>query len=442
MAEVFLATALVAFGLMLVTWLISLWLKDVSIVDIVWGLGFTFISWALYLRFGPDDTWRTAIVLMVSIWGIRLASYIGRRKRGHGEDYRYQAMRKKNPEAFPLSQPVPSLRPAGSSDVDRVAPGPGDAPSRARFPSWLAYLGAALWLVGVFFEAVGDAQLARFKADPANKGKVFDQGLWRYTRHPNYFGDFCVWWGLYLIALDFGHWWTIVGPAVMSALLIRYSGAGLLEKTIGKRRPGVRRVRSSNQRLLSRLSEVVSAGLVWFRRDLRLFDNPAVAEAGREHDHVVGLFIVDPDLWDRGSSPPSGSTHRPSTGVVEVDRGPTRDPPRFGSNPAGRRNKRSRSGTGVSQFRRNSLGTGSGRSHRRSLSGFWGKLSPSARSPLSGLHPVLSGLAPATAGSGLGTGRGHLDSTPGSDQLPEETSPRIEGGEKAAQRRLAEWADR
>ncbi len=238
MAEVFLTAALVAFGLMLVTWLISLWLKDVSIVDIVWGLGFTFISWALYLRFGPDDTWRTAIVLMVSIWGIRLASYIGRRKRGHGEDYRYQAMRTKNSEAFPL---VSLFQVFGLQGVLMWIV---SLPVQAMFlpeqgsPSWLAYLGAALWLVGVFFEAVGDAQLARFKADPANKGKVFDEGLWRYTRHPNYFGDFCVWWGLYLITLDFGHWWTIVGPAVMSALLIRYSGAGLLEKTIGKRRPG------------------------------------------------------------------------------------------------------------------------------------------------------------------------------------------------------------
>ena len=238
MAEAFLTAALVSLGLMLITWLISLQLQDVSIVDIVWGLGFAFISWALYLRFRPDGGWATAVVLMVSIWGIRLASYIGLRKRGHGEDYRYQAMREKNPGAFPL---VSLFQVFGLQGVlmwivslplqSMFLPEQGSA-------GWLAYLGAGLWLLGVFFEAVGDAQLARFKADAANKGLVFDQGLWRYTRHPNYFGDFCVWWGLFLVALDFGHWWTIVGPLVMSALLIRYSGAGLLEKTIGKRRPG------------------------------------------------------------------------------------------------------------------------------------------------------------------------------------------------------------
>jgi len=103
----------------------------------------------------------------------------------------------------------------------------------------LAYLGAAVWTVGFLFETIGDAQLARFKADPDNKGQVMDHGLWRYTRHPNYFGDFCVWWGIFLIAAETGPGrWGIVGPVVMSVLLMRVSGVTLLEKTIGKRRPG------------------------------------------------------------------------------------------------------------------------------------------------------------------------------------------------------------
>mgnify|MGYP001450439604 CR=1 FL=1 len=101
----------------------------------------------------------------------------------------------------------------------------------------LDWLGVALWAVGVFFEAVGDWQLARFKADPANAGRVMDSGLWRYTRHPNYFGDFCVWWGLYLVALAAGAWWSIVGPLIMSFLLLRFSGVRLLERHIGERRP-------------------------------------------------------------------------------------------------------------------------------------------------------------------------------------------------------------
>jgi steroid 5-alpha reductase family enzyme len=99
------------------------------------------------------------------------------------------------------------------------------------------YAGAALWAVGFYFEAVGDWQLARFKADPANQGKVMDRGLWRYTRHPNYFGDFCVWWGLWLVAAGGGAWWSLVGPLAMSVLLMRVSGVTLLEKDIGERRP-------------------------------------------------------------------------------------------------------------------------------------------------------------------------------------------------------------
>jgi len=102
---------------------------------------------------------------------------------------------------------------------------------------WLDGIGVLLFAVGLLFESVGDWQLSRFKADPANAGKVMDRGLWRYTRHPNYFGDFCVWWGFYLIALSAGAWWSVIAPLIMSALLMKYSGAGLLEKDIGERRP-------------------------------------------------------------------------------------------------------------------------------------------------------------------------------------------------------------
>ena len=103
--------------------------------------------------------------------------------------------------------------------------------------TWLDFLGAAAWLIGFFFEAVGDLQLARFKADPRNKGKVMDRGVWRYTRHPNYFGDAAQWWGFYLIALAAGGWWTIFSPILMTLLLLRVSGVALLEKTLDSR-PG------------------------------------------------------------------------------------------------------------------------------------------------------------------------------------------------------------
>jgi steroid 5-alpha reductase family enzyme len=176
------------------------------------------------------------VVALVSVWGLRLAGYLAWRNRGHTEDRRYQAIRARNGPNFALKSLwlifgfqamlawVISLPLAGA-----VA---GDASL-----GLLDALGVVVWAVGLFFEAVGDGQLARFKSDPANTGRVMDRGLWRYTRHPNYFGDFCVWWGLYLLALSAGAWWSIVGPLIMSFLLLRFSGVRLLERDIGERRP-------------------------------------------------------------------------------------------------------------------------------------------------------------------------------------------------------------
>ena len=232
------AAATVA-GLMLITWLVSGLVKDASIVDLVWGLGFVLVAWAVYLRSPLRSNVSLLILILVTVWGLRLSLYLAWRNLGKGEDYRYRAMRAKRGGKFfwvslgtvyglqgvlmwIVSLPI-------QAGVSQPSPDPHPA---------LITLGVAVWAVGLFFETVGDWQLARFKAHPANQGKVMDRGLWRYTRHPNYFGDFCVWWGLYLIALAAGHWWAIIGPLVMSALLMRYSGAGLLEKTIIQRRPG------------------------------------------------------------------------------------------------------------------------------------------------------------------------------------------------------------
>ncbi|HKX76015.1 MAG TPA: DUF1295 domain-containing protein [Acidimicrobiia bacterium] len=232
------AAATVA-GLMLITWLVSGLVKDASIVDLVWGLGFVLVAWAVYLRSPLRSNVSLLILILVTVWGLRLSLYLAWRNLGKGEDYRYRAMRAKHGGKFfwvslgtvyglqgvlmwIVSLPI-------QAGISQPSPDPHPA---------LITLGVAVWAVGLFFETVGDWQLARFKANPANQGTVMDRGLWRYTRHPNYFGDFCVWWGLYLIALAAGHWWAIIGPLVMSALLMRYSGAGLLEKTIIQRRPG------------------------------------------------------------------------------------------------------------------------------------------------------------------------------------------------------------
>lgn len=242
-ADVALAAAVGIVGLMLATWLVSLVIRDASIVDIVWGLGFVLVGW-IALWTGGDDARSWLVAVLTSIWGLRLAGYLAWRNLGKGEDYRYQAMRRKYGPRFPIvslfvvfglqgvlmwvvSLPVQA---AHGGDIGAV--------------DWL---GIGLFALGLFFETTGDLQLAAFKRDPVNKGKVLNTGLWRYTRHPNYFGDFCVWWGLYLIAVAGGAWWTVAGPIVMTALLMKYSGAGLLEKTIGSRRPGYEEyVRTTN----------------------------------------------------------------------------------------------------------------------------------------------------------------------------------------------------
>jgi steroid 5-alpha reductase family enzyme len=172
----------------------------------------------------------------VGFWSIRLATFIGWRNFGQDEDFRYQKIRANNEPGFAIKSVylVFGLQ-AGLAWVISL---PLLAAINSTAPlSWMDALGVMLWLTGLIFEAGGDWQLSRFKRDSANRGKVLDTGLWRYTRHPNYFGDFCIWWGFFLIALSSGAWWSVVGPLVMSILLLKVSGVALLEKDIGDRRP-------------------------------------------------------------------------------------------------------------------------------------------------------------------------------------------------------------
>lgn len=219
------------------TWAISVPRRNVTIVDTLWPLLFV-VAAAVYAAAASDTGPRaTLLVVLVTLWGTRLAAYLAWRNRGHEEDRRYRAIRRRNEPNFAakslylifgfqaLLAWVISLPLAGG-----IAAGSPLGP--------LDWLGAALWTIGMVFEAGGDWQLARFKRDPASAGRVLDRGLWRYTRHPNYFGDFCVWWGIFLVALSGGAWWSIAGPLLMSFLLLRFSGVVLLEKDIGERRPG------------------------------------------------------------------------------------------------------------------------------------------------------------------------------------------------------------
>jgi len=230
----------VVFALVTALWAVSVALRDTSIVDIFWGSGFVVVAWfGFALADGSYDR-RLLLAALVTAWGLRLTLHLARRNLGKGEDYRYAAMRRRHRDRWPLRSLVVVFWLQGilmwvvSLPVQVAMTDP--TPAGLGVLDWV---GAGVWAVGLTFEAVGDQQLARFKADPANRGKVMDGGLWRYTRHPNYFGDFCVWWGIWLVALaTCSAWWTAIGPAVMSVLLIRVSGAALLERSMTKRREG------------------------------------------------------------------------------------------------------------------------------------------------------------------------------------------------------------
>jgi steroid 5-alpha reductase family enzyme len=221
-------------------WGVSVALKDTSIVDIFWGSDFVIVAWVAYVLGDGSADRRLLLALLVTIWGLRLTAHLARRNLGKGEDYRYAEMRRRHGERWPLRSlmVVFWLQGALMWVVSLPVPVAMNDPTPIGLGA-LDWIGAAIWVVGLAFEAGGDQQLARFKADPANRGKVMDRGLWRYTRHPNYFGDFCVWWGIWLVALATGSaWWTAVGPVVMSVLLIRVSGAAPLERSLTKRREG------------------------------------------------------------------------------------------------------------------------------------------------------------------------------------------------------------
>lgn len=232
-------SAVLAF--LLVAWGVSLIRKDASIVDAFWGPGFVLVAAVAYFTTDGFEPRRLLVLGLTSLWGLRLGVYLLWRNLDSGqEDSRYRAMRDRHGDAFPW---VSLFTVFGLQAVLLwFISWPIQAAMAAARPAdltWLDGLGVAMFGVGFFFETVGDWQLARFKADPANEGKVLDRGLWRYTRHPNYFGDFLIWWGLFLIALTTPDGWkTVGGPILLSIFLMKVSGVPLLEKKLSKTRPG------------------------------------------------------------------------------------------------------------------------------------------------------------------------------------------------------------
>ncbi len=238
MAETFTMCAWILLFYVVFQWLGSVFLEDASIVDRFWGGGFALAALVSFSYMDRMTPRALLLLAMAVIWGLRLSLYLTWRNWGQGEDYRYAAMRKRHGARFVvLSLFTVFLFQGVLTWIISLPLQVGIAAKQGEL-NVLDYIGAALWLIGLLFESVGDFQLARFKANPANKGTVMDRGLWRYTRHPNYFGDALLWWGIFLVAASAPYGvYTIFSPALMTFLLMRVSGVRLLEKKLRKTKP-------------------------------------------------------------------------------------------------------------------------------------------------------------------------------------------------------------
>ncbi len=256
-------TGILVFILMVFVWLLSLVLKNTSVVDIFWGLGFVLVNLSCLLLL-PSEIGlpRWILTILVTIWGLRLSIHILLRNAGKGEDFRYKKWREENGkrwwwfsffQTFVFQGILMWVIAIPLSAVHYY--------SRSSTLGLLDYLAILVWIIGFFFEAAGDAQLIQFKKNPENKGKLLRTGVWNYSRHPNYFGDATQWWGFFLMAASVGAYWTIFSPIIMTFLLVRVSGVALLEKTLINQKPGYREY-----------AETTSPFIPWFPRSPRKQD--------------------------------------------------------------------------------------------------------------------------------------------------------------------------
>jgi steroid 5-alpha reductase family enzyme len=235
--DVALVALAVVLGAMTVLWLVSLKLEDVSIVDPFWAPGFL-LACGTYVALAPVRGPRSWLVLgLTAAWAVRLGSHLLRRKLRSGEDPRYAAMRRAHGGRFPVVS-LFTVFWLQAGLLWLVSFPLFAAVTSARELGALDLVGALVFAAGIAVEGAADRQLEAFRADPGNRGRVLDSGLWRYSRHPNYFGNAVLWWGAYLIAVAAGGAWTIFAPLIMTWLLLRVSGVTLLERDIVERRPG------------------------------------------------------------------------------------------------------------------------------------------------------------------------------------------------------------
>jgi steroid 5-alpha reductase family enzyme len=241
----YLVAATVVTSLFVTLWVCSLVAKDVSIVDRFWGAGFVLLAWAVSFMAPEHNVDQIVLTSLVSIWGIRLSLYIHLRNRGHGEDYRYVQMRKHHGSKFWWYSFLSVFFIQGLLMLLVAAPivfvlSRTQMESAPQAITTFGALGSVVWLIGFVFEAGGDYQLKKFKAVSGNKGKLLTTGLWSLTRHPNYFGDCCQWWGFGIFAfshLPFGPL-TFLGPVIMTFFIRKVSGVDLLEKSLKSTKPG------------------------------------------------------------------------------------------------------------------------------------------------------------------------------------------------------------
>ena len=238
----FFQAALIILVFITLLWIWSAVIKNVSIVDIFWGFGFVVVNAFYVFMSGELNDRKILILSLVSIWGLRLAIYLAYRNIGKGEDFRYQEFRRTyGPQRYWWFSFFQTFLLQGALIMIVSLPllGINSSESTGNL-NVLDYIGIVVWLIGFTFEAGGDFQLTRFKSDLSNKGKVLNTGFWKYTRHPNYFGDSAVWWSYALFSIAAGSYWQIIGSIIMTLLIIKISGVSLLEKTLKDSKPQYR----------------------------------------------------------------------------------------------------------------------------------------------------------------------------------------------------------
>jgi steroid 5-alpha reductase family enzyme len=238
-SQIYMINLSIIIGLMTVLWLVSIALKNVSIVDLFWGIGFVFSATVYFVLTDGIGIRKVLLMVLVLLWGLRLSIYLGWRNIGKGEDFRYREFRRKYGkkhywwvsyfQTFLLQGILMWMISAPLLGIQYD-------PLKQEL-TWLDFAGILIWCIGFIFEAGGDWQLARFKANPENRGRVLNTGFWKYTRHPNYFGDAAVWWGFALLCVSAGSYLPVLGTVLMTALIIKVSGVALLEKSLKADKP-------------------------------------------------------------------------------------------------------------------------------------------------------------------------------------------------------------